>query len=138
MRRGHGGAFYDSAKKIHYSLQALAENNGSTAASGHSEITFTQQTVISSAAAGGLPNGTSINPIGTMTLTGSWDVTRPSSSENVDGLGAGLGLTLILLRPGLPNETIFDGSIALSTSTFSTDNIMSEQLFPQVTGGATG
>ena len=103
--------FYDTAGKIHYALEALAENNGSTGVTGHGQVSYTQQDVISSAVAQ-LPNGTSINASGTMTVTGSWNVTRASATSG-EGYST-LSLSLVLLRPGLPSDTIFTGGIGLS------------------------
>jgi hypothetical protein len=110
---GTSRGYYSSSGRIIYSLDALAENNGTAPVSGSGEMTLTQQTVISSALAG-RPNGTLVNASGRMTLTGSWEATRSDPTEDVTGMVSSLEVTLILLRPGQPSDTIFQGGIDLT------------------------
>jgi hypothetical protein len=110
---GLSRGYYTPAHKIIYSIEALAENNGTAPASGTGNMTLTQQSVVSSAVAG-KPNGVMINASGTISLTGSWEATRSDPAEDVTGMESSLEVTLTLLRPGQPSDTIFQGGISLT------------------------
>jgi hypothetical protein len=110
---GLSRGYYTAAHKIVYSIDALAENNGTEPVSGTGNMTLTQETVISSAAAG-KPNGAMVNASGTISLTGSWEATRSDPTEDVYGVVSSLEVTLILLRPGQPSDTIFQGGISMT------------------------
>jgi hypothetical protein len=134
---GTSRGYYTSSGKIIYSLEALAENNGTAAVSGSGDMTLTQQTVISSALAG-KRNGTMVNASGRIALTGSWEATRSDPSEDVSGMGSSLEVTLNLLRPGQPSDTIFQGGINMMTLTTNPDDSEDTHWFFATTHGHNG
>lgn len=111
---GKARGYYDSLGKRHYIIAALAENDSNAAVTGEATFTLTQQTVISSAAAGGYPNGTSINAGGTFTLTGGWQAMRLDTETDIGDTEASFELLMTLTRSGEQPVTIFSGGILLA------------------------
>lgn len=131
---GMSRGYYTAAHRIIYSIEALAENNGTTAVSASGNMTFTQQTVISSAAAAGKANGVLVNANGTISLTGSWEATRSDSSEDVSGMESLLEVSLVLHRQGQPSNTIFQGGITLAGQSADSGKWIDWELDGQMAG----